>query len=256
MVDFSEVQSPGNMLWSDRLLIAKEITRRKQEIDYEKIAGHNRLLLLGESHFDSQPPAHIAEFADVFNKMGFTHYCIEAPINSQPFLDKLSSNPDIDLSGVTLGPGFNQASYEKAVRALARKGIKIVTVAPDSTKSYTKFEDREAYIKSRVLNLLTDKKNRILVLIGSFHITKHFDRHPVWLGQLAAQEGTSVASAYIIGGHNKANPKIFNVLLEQSICAANLLNTSFMVDMRDVNMWNHDSLEQYQADYLIHLPEK
>lgn len=175
-----------------------------EPVDYGRMIGDNSVLLVREWHDNTSVRQHLAERAPEIARQGITHYAIEAP--TDPILDGLhASNADTyDLTGVNLGAWARvDPGYEKAVRAMAKAGIKAVPVGAD-TLDTSLGSEREGNMTHDVRAILAeDPSAKILCLMGRAHgMPSEAVDGPVLLTRLR-HSGVLVATMEHFGGVNQ-----------------------------------------------------
>ncbi|WP_190823640.1 TraB/GumN family protein [Saccharopolyspora pogona] len=108
------------------------VRQHAEPIDYGKLFGDARVLMLGEDHRDRAIRRHLVGYVQRLKDIGVTHYAVEAPAN--PAFQELNAGRDVSLSGVDVGPAVSGGGYEEVVRAVSRAGIEVVPVDVDQSE--------------------------------------------------------------------------------------------------------------------------
>lgn len=238
-------------LWNVRNALSREIEVQAQSVDYSRLLGDSRVLMLGESHDNSAIRLHIAQYAANLKRAGITHYGIEAPPN--PLFDELNNGSSADLSSIPLGPWPHAFGYETAVSAVLAEGIKVVPIDIELSPTPSA-EERETYIAGAIAAVLdSDPAAKIAVLIGRCHIDKRERKYEpkAWAARKLTDMGIDVVSAPIIGG-SSGIPRGF---LEASRVAG-LSQEEFMLDLRPYQDQKGVVFGTGAVDHVVHLPQE
>ena len=239
-------------VWSSNARVAQELKSKHQPVEYSQMVGDARVLFLAENHSNHAIRSHIVSHAADLRRAGITHYAIEANEASNQALERLNAGEDVDLSKVDLGPG--REDYEKAVRAMAAEGIKVVAVDIDqSTKPMG--EEREARITENINRLLEAEPNsKIAVLIGGYHTSRHYVSEGVAsVGRRLMEAQIPAVNVHFAGGEDKT-PRV----LTDGAREAGLAGTEFAFDLRPYasSLSKHVPYGPGEADYIVHLPQQ
>jgi hypothetical protein len=224
-------------------------------VDYGKMIGDNSVLLAREWHDNTSVRQHLTKQAPAIAEQGITHYAIEAPPN--PILDGLNaSNADTyDLTDVRLGPwGEVDPGYEKAVRAMAKAGIKVVPVGAD-TSDISLGPKREMDMTHAVEAILTDQPDaKILCLMGGEHgMPSRAANDPVLLTRLR-NDGVSVATMEHFGGVNQQSSiQGYAPDFLAAVAKSGRSDKEFMLDVKR-NPHLAGVLGADAPDFAVHLP--
>src|SRR6185437_11169539 len=130
--------------WTNNDSAVKEIQAKHEPVNYRRILGDARALLLGENHLNSVAISkHLIEHIQGLKEARITHYAIEAPAEGNNILERLYNREEVDLSQTNLGPGFHE-ERERVVREMAKQGIRVVAVDLNKDLPHTA-EGREAH---------------------------------------------------------------------------------------------------------------
>lgn len=236
--------------WSNPARASQEIKSRFIPVDYKRIVGENRIVFLGEGHFNPPVREHIARYARQMKEAGVTHYAIEAAETIKEIITRLNNGESVDLSNVLVGPV--RSNYEVALRAMVAEGIQIVPIDVDQSKKPTR-EEREAHITDELVAITaSNPEAKVAVLIGGFHTAKSVSSEGVaYTGKRIADAGIPAVTVMYAGGSEKI-PK----MVTESANLAGMSQTEFMMDLRPYVGSKYVPYGAGQADYLIHLPQQ
>lgn len=247
----SEIQNTAPNPGSSVEALGAEISAKASPVDYAELVGDSPVLMLGENHGNGCIRDHIAEHAVQLRAAGITHYAIEAPHDSA--FDELNAGGQISLDHVDLGPFSRQdRSYERAVRAVAVQGIKVVPIDIDQSIKPTK-EEREAFLTDGVLTILADDPSaKVAVLMGGFHAVKKKSPHSVSsMTTRLVDKGVGVVAAQYAGGTESA-PTLFL----GAASGAGMGQSEFMMNLRPYQDNPSVVYGPGVADCVIHLPQE
>lgn len=248
-MDFEIVEKPhaqNESIWADQSKASKEIREKNEPVNYSKIVGQNRVVFLGENHNNHAIREHVLRHAQEIKDSGITHYAIEADEASNEVLEKLNNGEPVDISNIDVGPG--RASYEQAIRAMVRAGIKVVAVDIDQSKRPSK-EGREQRLTDNLLNILQDPNAKVAVLIGAFHTSRNYASEGV--NSLARRvSDLEIPSTNIrFTGGSETIPRN----LTEPISRVFLGNTEFMLDLAQYHEDPHVPYGIGEVDWVINL---
>lgn len=239
--------------WNERESARREILTKGEAVDYAKIVGKHHILFLGENHSNHAIREHIARNAAALREAGITHYLIEANEDGNDRLEALSHSGDADLTGVATGPAKETAGdrwcYEKAIRAMAREGIRVVAI---DVPAKTPLEDREQHLLKRIKAFVEeDPRNVVAVLIGASHVdTSKLVLGTVPVRQRLAEAGITASTVRFVGG-NDSFPQFFS----DAVAHLNWNEKEFMLDMR-----SYADTESFfgigRLDFLVHVAHR
>jgi len=237
--------------WLNSRTLTEEIANQAEPVNYINLVGDNSVIMLGEGHFNSPIRENIALHAAEFKRAGITHYAIEAPNN--PAFDELNSGNLVDLTTVTLGPVPDEhKSYERAVRAMADQGIKVVPVDIDQRAKPSK-QEREIFLTDGIKKILAmDPDAKVAVLMGGHHSirTVHDGSVPSMAARLI-EEGMKVVAVQYLGGIERT-PSHFL----EATANAGIGQSDFMMDLRLYGKQQGVVFGTGNADYAIHLQQQ
>lgn len=227
---------------------AKEIKSSSVPVDYSKIVGNSRVLLLGEFHKNSPIRTHLSQHAADLKAAGVTHYGIEAPQTEEVF-DRLNRGENVDLSQVRVGPTMAD-NYEEAVRAIAKTGIKIVPI--DASNDGLGTDEREAQLTKNVMQILEqDRDSRVAVLIGAQHISKQGLSGVSSLRFRLDELDIPLTTVRFAGGIETIPTALLN-----AAASADQAQSEFMLDMSSYKDLDHVPFGKNDYDWIIHLPSE
>lgn len=225
-------------------------------VDYKQIIQNNRLLLLGENHFNGVIRSHIAKYASALKQAGISHYGIEAP--DDPKIELLDKKDNACLDNLVLGPPnipSGRNNYSVAVRAILSEGISLLPIDTNPKNKYISHFNRERHMFSKITSIIRSKPaTKIAVLVGSLHIQRQwYDRYPM-LGKMLSDCSFPFVSVIFAGGQDNGPAQLLG-----RIKRAGLAEYEFMADLRPLKSSNEFSdlltFDLADADFLIHLPQ-
>ncbi|HUD20328.1 MAG TPA: hypothetical protein VMR81_07840 [Patescibacteria group bacterium] len=237
-------------IWDNVSKASEELSKAAHPVDYPQMVNGSKVLMLGETHGNERIGDHLIAHISELQKLGFTHYVIEAPVSSKAVIDTLKTDPELDLSTTRLGPDSDYY-YQQIVRAMVHAGVEVVPIAME------KHNGRQDYEKIMVSNftaLLKDRAvNKVVTLIGGGHVVKNPFPGPELSLDVAPQlikSGVSVSSAQLVGGRSDLPPRFI-----RAVEKLGLRDHEFMVDMRAYQIQPFDELYDLRSDYIVHLPK-
>lgn len=253
--------------------LSKEISNKSKPINWAYICGSSRVILLGDNHMNSVIRYHIQRRAHEFQKIGVTHYAIEAyetnPEVFQRLPERLLENDVIDLSKVDVGPvreaGSRRKSYEWAIKAFARQGVKIITLDLDLQQKgglrrerdiQAEHERRESFMTQRITDLLTQGPDvKICALIGQRHVSKRSIEKPIPLARRLVEAGIPVVNVVFKGGDLSLTPPFTDEqLFYDAVEQLRLTNNEFMLDLRQQTDLTKMGVRG-GVDFIVYLPQ-
>lgn len=167
---------PGAEVPLNRQQVVREAVEYRRPVEWNDILGDDQILLLGEDHSHTEVRELLAQQASALRSAGITHFGIEAP--PHPAFEALNTGREVDLGTVRCGPGPD-SSYQYAVAAMARAGIKIIPFdVPDfGTPHGDPLRDvRESHMTGVLTAAMrAEPGSRIAVLVGDLHINRNVD---------------------------------------------------------------------------------
>lgn len=149
----------------------KEVQYKHEPVNYSKIVGDNRLLILRDKHSNRRLKEHISLHASDLKAAGITHYAIEANVQGNRVFVRLNAGEDVYLGDVAVGPELPyrdvRKSYEEAIKAMAAVGIPVVAVDDQSQDDP---EERERRMAENLKSILEeDPDAKVAFLVGGLH---------------------------------------------------------------------------------------
>lgn len=220
-----------------------DVVANRRPVDWNAVVGENRVILLGEAHSNVAIRSFLAAQARSMREAGITHYGIEAP--PHPAFDELNAGRMVDLTGVSVGPGF--PGYEQTIRAMRNAGITVVPLDLDQSLPLAA-DARDRHMADTITQIVSqDPDAKVVALLGRFHSGNSQRDFGPTAGALLHAGPHPTTSISFTGGSETSN------MLTEAAREHNATYETFFVDLRDY----HAAGGGYgrDDDAFIHLPQ-
>lgn len=230
------------------------------EVDFQKILGSSRVLMIGERHKNVTAREHLLGWVNRLKALGITHYGIEANNKNPDVMRRLNNREPVDLLDIDVGPAdySKRFEYELLMKTMSDAGICVVPLCDlrNDRVNYDRIKGEEGTADEIKTILDSDPSNRMVVLIGFDHAAKHGDLssggppNPSAATRLVDQ-GIPTTSVRYFGGFGGDS---YSGTLADIIRRNNLSDEVFMIETASCpEVFGEDARN---FDFFIHVPNK